>query len=734
MTAMTVGKAARLAVVSAASGLLLLAAFGRTRADDQMDAQVGIVGGSRTGSWTPVVVENDGVPLHVWAEDPDGQLVRSPVAAAPAPGRSRFQVRFGRPQAALLLEATGTDGRPAFTRLAPPQLLPSSEMVLLVVGNLPAAERSARLLVGENGSRLRVVTAADPQSLAAGATGMSPRDFDGIDAAVVCGSALAAAKDDPLAQDALGALDGWVRRGGRLVFIAGARIARPAVDDADGSVARWLPGPPGRPGRVERLVPLRRATAIETFGRSDRPLEKAALAGLEVPLLAGASEIDGVIEAYEGTKPADLPLVVRSARGFGAVTWIGLDLDQGAFRNWQGTDRLLAELLVGRAAGKQQAGRAGEARTDTLDLAGQLRLAIDRFPGVSAIPFELIAAIGLLYVACLYPLDWWLVSRGGGRPWLAWLSLPVLVLAFSGLAWAAAHQWKGDAWRSSRACVTDIDTTSGLVRGFSWAGIWSPVNATIDVSAAPGSMIAADSAHDTSVTWYGASGRALGGPDAPSAHPSLAAAGYRYGASLDALEGIAIAAASSRLFDAEWTADWTGPPPVAAALEREAQGTLRGSIESGLPFVLEDCVLVHAGWLYDVGRLAPGVAFDPAGGRGPRSLAGALTRRTAVKDRDVPLRWDVAGHDIDRILEVAGFHAAAGGASYTSLESGRLGRLDLSALITLDRAVLVGRGPAGTQWRERRADEDAGDSARPSSPGPDVGLWRIVLPIGAPRR
>jgi hypothetical protein len=105
-----------------------------------------------------------------------------------------------------------------------------------------------------------------------------------------------------------------------------------------------------------------------------------------------------------------------------------------------------------------------------------------------------------------------------------------------------------------------------------------------------------------------------------------------------------------------------------------------------------------------------------------------------VKDRDVPLRWDVAGHDIDRILEVAGFHAAAGGASYTSLESGRLGRLDLSALITLDRAVLVGRGPAGTQWRERRADEDAGDSSRPPSPGQDVGLWRIVLPIGASRR
>jgi hypothetical protein len=726
-------RATRLAVVILAGGLLLLASPGRLRADDTIDTvdvAVGLAGTARSGSWTPVVVGSDAAALHASAEDPDGQFVRSPAAAAS--GRSRFQVRCGRPQAPLLLEATGTDGRAVFARLAVPSLLPSSELVLLVIGDLPAAERAARLLAGEQGPRLRVVKAADPQSLAAGAAGMTPRDFDGIDAAVVCGSAVATAVENPLAQDVLAALDGWVRRGGRLVFIAGAHSGAAAAVRA-----RWLPGPPGTPGRVERLVPLRRATAIETFGRADRPLDKAALAGLEVPLLADAAKIDGVIEAFEGTKPADLPLVVRSARGFGAVTWIGLDLDQGAFRNWQGTDRLLAELLVGRAAGKTQAGRAGETRTDTLDLAGQLRLAIDRFPGVAAIPFEVIAAIGLLYVACLYPLDWWFVSRGGGRPWLAWLSLPVLVAAFSGLAWAAAHRWKGDEWRSSRAFVTDIDTTTGFVRGCSWAGIWSPVNATIDVSAAPGGMIAADAAPDTAVTavtWYGASGRALGGPDAASAHPSLAAAGYRYGATLDALEGIPIAAASSRLFEAEWTADWAGAPVVTAALEREAQGTLRGSIESGLPFVLEDCVLVHAGWLYDVGRLAPGVAFDPAAGRGPRSLAGALTRRTAVKDRDVPLRWDVGGHDIDRILEVAGFHAAAGGASYTSLESGRLGRLDLSTLVTLDRAVLVGRGPAGTQWRERQAAAGAADVPQPPSTVHDAGLWRIVLPIGASRR
>ena len=247
MTAVT-GKAARLAVAAAASGLLLVASAGRLRAEE-VRLHVGIGGGARAGSWSPVVIDQGGGPVHVWAEDPDGQLVRSPAAAASAPDRSRFQVRFGRPQAPLLIESTGADGRPSLTRLAPPAPLPSSEQVLLVVGDLPAAERTARLLAGERDRRLRVVKVATPQALAAGASGMTPRDFDGIDAAIVCGTALTAAQDDALAQDAVRALDGWVQRGGRLVFIAGAESATAA---ADASVARWLPGPPGTPGKIGR--------------------------------------------------------------------------------------------------------------------------------------------------------------------------------------------------------------------------------------------------------------------------------------------------------------------------------------------------------------------------------------------------------------------------------------------------------------------------------------------------
>ncbi|NCY02883.1 MAG: hypothetical protein EBX36_08240 [Planctomycetia bacterium] len=155
------------------------------------------------------------------------------------------------------------------------------------------------------------------------------------------------------------------------------------------------------------------------------------------------------------------------------------------------------------------------------------------------------------------------------------------------------------------------------------------------------------------VTWFAACGRGIGGTDAPAAHPSLAAADYRYAGTSDRLAGVPIAASSSRLFEAEWTCSLAAAP-VTSTLKKDGQGTLDGAVMNRLPFPLDRCVLVHAGWLYDVGTLAPGQTFQPGQGRGPRSLAGAVTHRTQNKDREVAVRWDLAERDPLRILELAG--------------------------------------------------------------------------------
>ena len=734
------------------------------------DVKVGFAGVYRTGSWTPLVVEfstESAAPeaVCVWVEDPDGQYVRSPAAVvtagADARRRARLTVRFGRPTARVLVEevpagtaAVACDPT-ALARRAVAAPIPSSDTVLLVLGDLPAAERASRLLARDDGTRPRVVAidlAADAGRAggAAAELGRSADDFDGADSIIVCGRAVSGL--DPAT---LHGIDDWVRQGGRLVFAAGGSAS--SIQHSGTVAAAWLPGP------IAKMLPLRRGNAIETYARASRPLEKGALAGLEVPLLENARTLEGSVEAFEGRGPTELPLVVRRAHGFGTVTWIGIDIDQQPFRNWSGSDSLLVELLGERGTTK----RADETQHESLDLAGQLRQAIDQFPGVAVLPFELIAGLGLLYVACLYPLDWWIVSRlrpagGGRRAWLSWLSLPLLVAALSVLAWWSGHRWKGTSWRTSAAELIDLDVASGLVRGQSFAGIWSPVNAVLDLAVSPAwrlmpvmpvmpvaAMKSTDQSTNQSpdpgpasggsvpppegvVTWFAARGRGIGGTDAGSPHPSLAAIDYGYADSPATLQGIPIAASSSRLFEAQIVAV-TKTPAVESNLEREGQGTLRGKVTSRLPFPLDACVLAHAGWLYDVGRLDPGQAFDPAAGRGPRSLAGALTRRTASRDREINVRWDLTEHDPTRILEVAGFHAAAGGSGYTSLEPGRLARFDLSPLLPLDRAVLVGHGPSFVDWQCRvQAIAGTSDTAAvPPMPGTAC-LWRIVIPLAQP--
>lgn len=679
-------------------------------AADAWEGTIGFDGVFRAGSWTPLLVAPATV-ARVWVEDPDGELVGYPPVSDQA-GQGgddtarRFRVRFGRPAGRVLVE----DDQGGRTPLRVPPPLESTDEVLLVIGDLPAAERAARLLQREDRTRIRVVALPDASTL-----GPAGSDLDGADAIVVCGSAVTGASPASLA-----GVDEWVKRGGRLVFLAGMSARPPGL--TSGPAAAWLPGPAGRGGRVARMVPLRRSAAIETYSKAGRPLDRNALGGLEIPLLEDPAAIDGAIEAWEGSAATDLPLVVRRAHGFGTITWVGLDLDQGVFRNWQGTDSLLVELLGGRTG---KGGRSGEINRQSLDLGGQLRLAVDRFDGVSPVPFEWIAGLALLYVACLYPLEWWLVSRGG-RPGLAWISLPTVVVLFAGLAWWTADRWKGDGRRVRRADLVDVDLATEIARGTSFLGVWSPANAVFDVAAVP--SLAAVVADDGKalVSWYGAGGRGIGAVDCPTAHPSLASVPYVAAAGLTGLEQVPIAASSSRLFESEWTAPLV-EVPVVSTLRQDAQGTLSGVLESRLPFALRNCSLFHAGWTYDVGTLDPGARFDPESGKGPRTLASFLTRSAAVYDRTRTQAWRVDDPDIDRILEIAGFHDAAGGASYTSLEAGRLGRIDLSPLLPIDRAILVGHGPSATAWTCGAGGGDAWST----TPEADAGgaTWRIVIPL-----
>lgn len=699
-----------------------------TRADDAGGVLAGIGGVHRTGAWTPLAIPlgETAKQARAWVSDPDGQFVGSPPMAGgdgDPDGVARACVRPGRPVARLAVErrlagdssGAATEARPADSAVPlPGTTVASTTPLVLVHGELPAAASALRLVAGERTPAMAVRLTAAPIP-----PRLTPRDLDAFDEAIVCGSGLAS-----LPRDVVTAIDGWVRGGGRLVFIAGESAL--AVAASGTPAADWLPG------TEPRLASLRRFGGLEAFARAGGLAARWPPEGAAVPRFAASRSPVGLVEVFEGSA-TEQPLVVRRAHGLGTITWLGLDIDADWAVGWPGCDRLLAALLGGGGTADEGLASLESARPRVPDLAGQLRVALDSFPPPHAargVPFEILAGLGVIYALALYPLDWWLVSRSG-RPWLAWLTLPALAGGLTAASWSVGDLWGHRAPpRCREAAVVDIDVANGGVRGSAWLAVGSPANGVIavGVEAAPGFVV---KAADAAVSWFADGGTGFGGVDAATAHPSLAADDYAYAADLAALTGVPIAAASSRLFEASWTATST-TPAASSTLLRDARGLVRGTFAHHLPVALRECRLLHAGWLYDIGDLEPGETFDTDTGRGPRSLAAELTRRAAVGDRDRAQRWDTTDADVTRILEVAGFHAAAGGPGYTGLEAGRLRRLDLSPLLTVDRAILVARAPTGvrgTAW-DVRLSQDGSPPLTLAAEAADAGtLVRLVIPL-----
>ena len=691
----------------------------------QFDVAAGFGGRWKIGSWTPLVVSATGGGLEagqevrLWVEDDDGQFVRSPAVRATQVGErveARLCVRFGRPSGRYRVEVTSPGGGAATTedRLVDP--IVSTDHVIVAYGDLPSVARAARLVDRDRGSTTVVVSDTPPY-----AASESQRSFDAADAIVISGHAATR-----LPVDVREGLDAWVRDGGSLVFVCGASAAEAAATGSP--VSGWLPG------AFEKLVRLRRLGPIEAYARAGGLVDRVPPDGLPVPRFAGPTPGIVLVSAVEA---GGGPVVARWAHGLGTVTWLGLDLDAEPLRGWSGCDTLLAAALGGRSRGGLDQRSSEQAGMP--DMAGQLHAALDTFPAaatsadratagrkVSPVPFEVIAGLGLLYVLCLYPLDWWFVSKQG-RPWIAWLTLPILAAGFTAAAWGLKGQWGGGREAIARtADVIDVDAGSGHIRGTSWLAVLSPVNDRLDV-AVEGATGTACADRQAAVTWWGVAGRGFGGLDAAVGHPSLAAADYGYGGSLAALDDVPIAAAASRLFEAEWSG-CADVPVVTSSLALTSQATLAGAVSHHLPFPIENCRLLHAGWLYDVGTLRPGDRYDTATGRGPRSLASALTRRAAAKDRETALTWDPTNADVARIIEVAAFQGAAGGTAYTGLDAGRLGRLDLSPLLAVDRAVLVGTVAEGVPASRWDIGGAAGPMAAAAAAPP---LCRIVIPLAA---
>lgn len=659
---------------------------------------VGFDGQYKLGAWTPVDVTircGDapvGGVLSLIVPDGDAVDVRYPplyktdYSFGLVPGQEkvvRRYVRFGQAAASLTVEFS-TEGRGVCRR--------RFSVADAASGGLPAPREPQHriyLVVGADdclGLEELVRSASPDEPAAVSAVRIDDAahlpdqwfGYEGVDAVILCGKRLDAYQAFAAGSDRNRALQQWVRLGGRLVLSAGADGER--LFRGDGPFA------PFAPGAWQRTSGLTNAAALEAYAEAAQPV-LGVEPGKELP--AAKMDIrDGVVEAHEG----DVPLVVRSARGFGQIVFLAVDIDRPPLSNWIGRLPLMERLLDVAAEVKTEtkSGSLPASPYGVVDLTGQLNKALGEFPGVRLVPFWVVAAAIVAYLLIIGPLDYLFLRKVLGRMVFTWVTFPLVAAAVSGIAYLAAHQLKGTHVRLNQAEIVDVDAADRAVRGTVWVQLFSPRLDVYNLSLGPDSH-EHFSDGPAILTWLGQAGSALGGMSNRAALQPFAGRDYFYPPSLDTLKNVPIQSWATKSFLGRWQAAAVKVP--AASLVDEGP-LLEGQVTNRLAVPLRNAALLYQHWAHELGDLAPGQSA-PLGAAARRShLAAYLLGEKVVREdqrkfvqQTTP--YDPAGDDPAAILRAMMFYRAAGGVRYARLQHGSQAWLDMSGLLVAGRAVLV---------------------------------------------
>lgn len=272
----------------------------------------------------------------------------------------------------------------------------------------------------------------------------------------------------------LAALRGYVTLGGTLVVAGGADWQRLANS------------------------PLRDLMPLNVSGSSvASPQETATLVRRYVPqgVLAGGDRLGGApVVLLRGSLNAESSRVgpqngtFIAARNFGAGRVLELAFDPASppFLGWDGQGALWSDLVQNRAAPVrlESVNENGlddinsyrynyENQQRSLQGAGALLSVIRRLPQLQTPPTSVIAWFLALYVFCLVPLNYFIL-RGIDKRELAWVTIPVVAIAFSIFAYAAARRIKGTELLARHINIVQSSGQSGEARADSMLWIYSP--------------------------------------------------------------------------------------------------------------------------------------------------------------------------------------------------------------------------------------------------------------------
>jgi hypothetical protein len=398
-------------------------------------------------------------------------------------------------------------------------------------------------------------------------------------------------RPDAVSPEQRSAVTRWVQRGGQLILIA-------------------------RPGGADPTVPFEGISPVTVSGPRDvSSLQSLAELVNAFDLTDGASVIGSTLKQGPGVRSRALavedgvPLVAERRVGDGRVTFLAVSPGLPPLETWDGLVPLFKRLLVQQAldakmAGLRTPGFTGfgylYATPGVFDVSGN----IFDLPGLDLPDAWGLALFLLVYIVVIGPVNF-IVLRRIRRTELAWLTIPVLVLAFSAGAYTLAYGVKGGDIVVPRATITRAEPGAPSAESVQFWGIFSPLRRAYSLSLDSGSMVSGFQRYN-----YGSPGdspfKVVAGPDSTR------------------IESVVVDTGNLTAFMSEGAVK--GSPPLEVDL-RPGDDRITGTVKNVSSSVLRDVVLLRGDEVQYVGAIGPGQSVAANLGISRRPLSNGSPQR-----------------------------------------------------------------------------------------------------------
>ena len=402
-----------------------------------MEVQAGFDGLCKDGAWIPVkvLIENQGAGLDAVIQ------LRSAGLNGPAstyrqainlPSNSHKQVTLDyRPESDLTeVEVYLLAGQREITRAnAPVNCISTNDRLFGVLASNPSSFNGLADLDPANGR-------ASVARLEAGDLPDRSPAWQALDYLVVSDL-----DTGSLTSHQIEALHGWIAGGGVLIVTGGSN---------------WQPAAAG----LDPLLPL----------HPNRTTTVSALLGLPGEAVLSIGDLDPQAETI--IDQDGIPILTRMAQGGGAIYYLGADPGLEPLKSWDGLLYLYEQIV--------NTGTVSPPWADGFQNWDAAVNAVSTLPDLTLPPFNLLCGYLVMYVIALGPINY-LVLRRMKRKELAWISIPVLVLAFSLLAFLVGSRGRGKEPVISRLAVVQTWPDARYAQAVGLLGIFSPNRDTYDL-------------------------------------------------------------------------------------------------------------------------------------------------------------------------------------------------------------------------------------------------------------